>query len=242
MSPTRKELAFRYLQDKLASGVLSPGDRLSDLALAREMGISRTPVREAINQLASEGMVEMRPHEGAFVRRLSRQDIRELYELRQVLESYAAGRMAENRESLSDVVAELQVHHTRLKGMVRDLNGSGRKDCSAEEMGAQHEIDIAFHRAIVHAAGNRRVEQVIAESRIYDQLFGSVSVVLSLKTLRLTYKHHSRILTAIEKGDADKARVAMTEHIQLGLSARLAAMKEEISPECDVPEVLRKFL
>ena len=91
---TLKQHAYEVIRTKILSGVLKPGSRLSDELLARELGISRSPVREAISQLASEGMVDYRPRTGAYVKGPDRCELEELYEIREPLERYAARKAA----------------------------------------------------------------------------------------------------------------------------------------------------
>src|SRR5690606_31788629 len=121
MNTTQKQRAYQFLREKLIAGELNPGSRLSDLALAKEIGMSRTPVREAINQLASEDLVELVPHNGAFVKVPDEREVEELYDLRQLLETFAVERAAaqigaENLqrlesliESMDEIIAELAV-------------------------------------------------------------------------------------------------------------------------------------
>src|SRR5690554_6680547 len=91
---TQKQRAYDFIREKLIAGELHPGTRLSDVALSKEIGVSRTPVREAINQLASEDLVELVPHNGAFVKVPDEQELVELYDVRQLLETYAVTRAA----------------------------------------------------------------------------------------------------------------------------------------------------
>ncbi|MCF7849436.1 MAG: GntR family transcriptional regulator, partial [Kiritimatiellales bacterium] len=92
---THAKRAYDHLRTKLLSGEFSPGSRILYGPLGKELGISATPVREAIGQLANEGFVELVPQLGAVVRRVSRDELVELYEMREALEPYAAARAAE---------------------------------------------------------------------------------------------------------------------------------------------------
>src|SRR5580704_7630282 len=95
MPPTLKQHAYKLIRKRLLSGSLPPGGRLSDDALAKELGISRSPVREAISQLTSEGLVEYRPRSGAYVRVPEPRELAEWYETRIALEGFAVMRAAE---------------------------------------------------------------------------------------------------------------------------------------------------
>ena len=86
-----KQKAYEYVLNKIMSGKLQPGTRLSEVAMAKEIGISPTPLREAYRQLASEGFVNYVPNSGIFVRDISATETRELYETREAIESFCAG-------------------------------------------------------------------------------------------------------------------------------------------------------
>ena len=89
-----RERAYLHIQQLLLSGQLEAGSSVSELLLAKELGSSRTPIREAMNQLAAEGLLEQSPNGGMIVAQLGREDIIELYELREALEVYAVGKIA----------------------------------------------------------------------------------------------------------------------------------------------------
>src|ERR1700733_14697298 len=98
-----RERAYLHIQRKIAVGELPAGSRVSELLLARELGISRTPIREALGQLVAEGLLDQTPSQGAEVVRLTRQDIIELYELREALEVHAVGKAAQHPPSRADL-------------------------------------------------------------------------------------------------------------------------------------------
>src|ERR1700712_3847581 len=91
---TIREKAYQYIQSRIADGDLPSGSAISELLLAKELGSSRTPVREALGQLVSEGLLEQTPNRGTIVVRLSREDIVDLYELREALEVYVVAKVA----------------------------------------------------------------------------------------------------------------------------------------------------
>ena len=94
-----REKAYVLIQQKIARGELPPGSAVSEIPLAQELGSSRTPVREALGQLVAEGLLEQTPNRGAVVVQLGRQDIIDLYELREALEVYAVGKAAARRRT-----------------------------------------------------------------------------------------------------------------------------------------------
>jgi len=119
-----REKAYLLIQRKIASGELRAGSAISELALARELGSSRTPIREAIGQLVAEGLLDQTPNRGAVVKKLTRQDIVDLFELREALEVYAVAKAArqaprvtdiERLQSLADEILPLQEELKRSK-------------------------------------------------------------------------------------------------------------------------------
>src|SRR5258708_8809424 len=110
------EKAYQYLRGKILSGEFSPGTALSEASLARELGNSRGPLREAIRRLTGEGFLRQTPSGGSVVVDFSRRDVAELYELREALEVYAVGKAAEHRLR----PAELEtLEHAGREGLLR---------------------------------------------------------------------------------------------------------------------------
>src|SRR4051794_27784009 len=90
MHPTMKKRAYAYIRDKLVMGTIPQGERLSDAGIARELGVSRTPVREALVQLEADGLIEQQPGVGPRTKALDRRELEEFFELREILECSAA--------------------------------------------------------------------------------------------------------------------------------------------------------
>jgi DNA-binding GntR family transcriptional regulator len=235
-------MAYRYIRAKLTSGELVPGSRLSDLKLAREIGISRTPVREVVNQLASEGFVELVPHAGAFVRCPDEDEVRELYELREILESHAAATVARARDP--EVIAALRELHAGLAKLRGAVRRSGAAMLTEKQTARQRELDLAMHETIIRAAGNRRLVKIVEDSRILGRVFDLMERRMDAATLVKTCAFHGRIIEAIAAGDARAARTEMANHIERGLKGRLARLEawRSSGPGAKVPEALRRFV
>lgn len=209
MSEATGQTAYQALYDAIASGQLKPGDRLREIELATRIGLSRTPIREAIRRLEAEGVVSHEPRVGAVVRTLSQQEIVELYEMRIVLETTAAA-MAARHRSLSE---------TRT---LETLNAQMLEARATPQKVA--ELNQRFHLCIVNAARNR----YLANS--YRNL-STVLVVLGHTTLatpervKSVINQHQAIIDALIKGDEDEARDAMAVHMETSLDHRLLALK-----------------
>ncbi len=242
MPPTLKQLALRCLREKIGRGELPPGARLGEIALAQELGISRTPVREAINQLASEGLVELTPHAGAFVRRPSREEIAEIYELREVLESHAAAKAAvapdraTKAQGLDDACRRLRELRKSVKGKKAELTPEQRQE--------QIAADLDFHFTLLALAGNRRLERMIREFRILDRAMAPHSGAVGAEVLDSALECHEAVRQAVAAGDSAAAAAAMRSHIRRGLEETLRRFDawDKEHPLPGVPEALREYV
>lgn len=246
MTATRSQLALKYIKQKMQRGELPPGSRLSDFALADEIGVSRGPIREAIQALVAEGVAEARPHVGTFVKSLTREEFRELYEFREILESFAAGRVAERRDELPDAIRLLRDTVETLRDIEAKADANGWDELP-KAVSAQHqEADLTFHQTIVHAAGNRRVADAVNSSALHVRLFGSLPAPIVLFRMRSATYWHGKTLEAIESGDGAAAAAAMAEHVRAGLAYRLEQFDEaaEAAPDShpELPPALQALV
>ncbi len=211
--------AAEHIRARILCGDFQPGFVLSESALARDLGISRTPVGEALRELAAVGLVEQVPRYGTIVRRIGRAEIIELYELREALEPYAVA-LAVGRIAPADV-ARLDKLCARIvefkTGMVRAnierLEGQTLRDFLA--------TDMAFHTVLIHAAGNSRIARIVRDSHVMTQLFGTQRLIHERQIVAEACRFHAQILAAIQHGDAKAARDAAAEHIRASLAHTL---------------------
>jgi len=237
-----RDRAYRHIHHKVQAGELAPGTAVSDRSLAREIGISRTPVREAIRRLEHEGLVETLPRFGTVVRSPGREEIAELYELREALESYAVGRAAERRtpedlEALQKLLDEMgTLAGERLASGKRTLEGPLLRRFLAADMG--------FHLRLIEAAGNRKIRKVLAESRVLTGIFGTRRQEHTAEVVRETYRFHARILQAVRRGAADEARALVAEHIRSSRNEALEYLRraENRAEESGMPRDLLREL
>lgn len=212
--------AYQLIQQKISSGELPPGSLLSEIALSRELGSSRTPIREAAGQLLAEGLLELSPGGGLVVTQLSRQDIIDLYELREALEVFAVGRVAQ--DSISATEQKRLVHladETQI--LLKELKTSGRSELNSEQMGRFTVSDLAFHTALIRLAANVRILKVLSETRLMIRIFSIQRSGHKRDELERIYKHHHAILQAVIDSNADGARKLLAEHIQSSGRERL---------------------
>ena len=216
MKQTQRERAYHHIRRKLAQGDLPAGVRLSPAALAGEIGVSHIPVREAISQLRSEGLIVHVAHRGAFVKGADRQDLVDLVELRMLLECHAAARAARRISSVQ--LQELEERWKALCRMAEAFHVPPRTDLR-EPLREWLLVDLAFHTVLLRAAGNRRVIRVIQDMHIMTQMFGyrtdppaawADPAAFAAENLRV----HEDIYEAVRGHDPKAARRAMVAHMR----------------------------
>ncbi|MCZ7420190.1 MULTISPECIES: GntR family transcriptional regulator [unclassified Micromonospora] len=195
------ELAAARLTREILSGRSDPGERLVEEQLTRRLGISRAPLREALRLLAQRGLVEHVPRRGVRVATLSDRDVRELYELRDVLERFAVRSAVPVRRD-SDL-AGLRAALDQMRGATRD----GDRLAVAES----HR---AFHVALVALAGNRQL------SAVYDSILVKLQLYMAINLRREAevaqpqdgVHRHERLFEAVAAGDPELVLAVLSEH------------------------------
>ena len=245
--PTLKQQAYRHIRDKLLSGEPEPGSRMSEAALAKEMGISRGPVREAISQLASEGLVEQVPRFGVFVTMPSARELEELYDLREMLECYAVGRACERIDA--DSLQELHSLRGEMYKMAHEHRDSGDEYLDDRLAGQWLMADTAFHMILLKAADRPLTMKTVSDLRMMTQIFGHRREQLDLRNVAITLRDHVMILRALSAGDAAAAQEHMAHHVRQGKAHALESYEERERrradgqlPPPDLPEELRRII
>ncbi|MBL7259464.1 GntR family transcriptional regulator [Paractinoplanes lichenicola] len=193
------EVLYLALRDRILSGELKPGAKLSVPALAEEFGVSRSPVRDAVIRLVQEDLVTETMNRGAEVARITREELVSLYEAREVLEG-AVARLATEKYQAS------------LRRTLLALLTEHREVAAQQDFGRHIELDAAFHRAIRQAA------QSPVLARMLDGVQGRVLVAMRSTSLTggmvQAVHEHQAIFEAIGSGDADAAEEAARAHIR----------------------------
>lgn len=212
--------AYQLIQQKIANGELPAGTLISELAISKELGSSRTPVREAAGQLLAEGLLELSPGGGLVVTQLSRQGIIDLYELREALEVFAVGRAAREGVRPADQKQLLGLLN-ETQALLKELKTSGRNELNAEQMKRFTLSDLGFHALLIRLAANARILKVVNETRLMIRIFGIQRSGHRRDELERIYKHHRAILEAVVNRDVEGARKLLAEHIQASGRERL---------------------
>jgi len=223
MSGSMKKQAYQHILQKMMRGELAPGMQISELSVAAELGVSRSPVRDALGQMVSEGMVERVPRFGTVIKKFSIQEVSDLYDLRVALESYAAEQAA-TRISPA-MLASLEEACDGLKKISQTLQSSGEGELAPDLLGEMSRLDMSFHLAILRATGNRLLFKSAYESRIMSRIFGMSRVVsFDQEYVDGVYRYHSDIFNAIRNGEPSVARAMMARHINFGKEGALKYM------------------
>lgn len=212
------EQVYRSLREQIVGGRLRPGEKLSDLRLSAELHVSRTPVREALYRLAQEGVVQVLRRRGFAVARMTRRDVRELYEIRLGLEILAV-RLGGPQLGAVALATAQQAHDTMAALLLAGAEGG---------MAAFHKADWELHHALFVAAQNRRL--LASREGLQAQLDVLQVYGLRLEPLfLLSIEHHAAVLAALTARDWRGAEEAMVRHIE-EMQAHALAIFERHDP------------
>jgi DNA-binding GntR family transcriptional regulator len=199
ISQNASAAASEIIRDAIIDGRLAPGQRLKEEELARELGISRTPVREALLMLQSEGLIDLVPNRGASVREYAADDLDDMYRLRALLEGYAARRAA-TRISSADV-ERLEESCTRFDRLRAE-----------DDLLDLVKENLFFHNVILEAAASDRlttlVRKVIEIPLVYKSYYW-----YSPEQKLISEHYHKQLALALRSRDAERAELIMKEHV-----------------------------
>lgn len=206
-----RDIVFDYMKNAIITGELKPGERLMEVQLAEKLGVSRTPVREAIRKLELEGLVVMVPRKGAYVSDLDTKDLLNVLEIRSSLEGLAASLAAERitDEELKD-----------LNSIVNEFY----KSIEINDHEALVKSDKAFHDLIFAASRNDKLVQIMNNLQEHVHRF-RVRYINEERKSKKIYQEHKKILESLEDRNADNARRWAEKHIQNFQSEFIKDMK-----------------
>jgi DNA-binding GntR family transcriptional regulator len=221
-SSTLTERAYEHLRAKLLSGELAPGTRLVNRAIAKEIGTSAIPVREAISRLISEGLVEYVPSAGAFVRARSPQELADMYDLAEAIEPVAAAKAAEHISERE--LEELQTIVDDWREMVRGLRHRPEGQLTAAQVVRWHENEIRFRQVVVDAARNGLMSKFARELAVVAQVFDSLrrpSEVITPAAAESMCRGYETLLAPLRARDPVRMREQMLAHVRRAREAAL---------------------
>ena len=208
-----RDVVFNTLRQAILKGELKPGERLLEIALAERLGVSRTPVREAMRKLEQEGLVVMIPRRGAQVASITEKDLNDVLEVRIALENVAiekaCARMTEE-EMRRLWLAAKEFEHTIAEGNLVKLA----------------EADVAFHEVIYKSSDNRRLNQVLNNLR--EQIYRyRVEYLKEDESRNRLVKEHEKITRAIKERDVKAAQELSFEHLENQRMGIIQAIRAE---------------
>lgn len=217
MSKVNTEIAYKFIRNKILSGRYPPGAPLKSKRLTTDVGLSRTPIRDALRQLEADGLVEIRPRLGARVKELEIDELTELNEMRLALETYAAGAAATHR-----IEAEL----AEIRGILAEMEGLATKIAKDLEnfdlILDLQQADLRFHLAVLSAAKNQTIRREcnrihllgqVLSAKYSSESFASYQGASRRDQVERIVAEHQQILRAIARGDVAAARKAMEAHL-----------------------------
>jgi DNA-binding GntR family transcriptional regulator len=217
------KLAYDAIKSYVLRERFDENTRLTEDALSRQLGISKSPVREALNSLSTEGLVRIEARRGAHLRQFSRKEVEDLYGLREALEVYAVGAAELSR----NLVTELRRSVQRTENHLKSKNKQGHID-----------EDTYFHGLIAQATGNAELCRVL--SNLQNQIWLCRRKTYNLSSTSAPDAHRA-ILAALEKGDRKAAQTAMQSHIGL-VRERLLASMDSVPSRNGAEQILKMSL
>lgn len=207
-----REIVLEALREAIVSGVLEPGERLMEIQLAEEMGVSRTPVREAIRKLELEGFVVMIPRKGAYVAGVSYKDVKDVFEIRRALEVLAAGLAAEKATDEEIEQMERALHYDNEPNSLEEIV----------------QADTDFHALVYKASRNERLTQILSNLREQIQRFRATSLAVPGR-LKTAIQEHMEMVDNIARHDVEGAQNIATLHIENAANVMFETMRESES-------------
>ncbi len=199
---TKRDLAYEEIKKLILSGKLSGDMSISENVLAKMLGMSRTPVRDALRRLEMDGFVRIIPSQGVVIREVSINEVKEIYDMRIALEEFVT-------KELADVLSDKDFSN------LEKILKKQEEACKKKDAVAFHEEDRNFHDYLMRAYGNSMITDFIA--RLRDRIEGiNIDMLKVPGNMETFYAEHKRILEALRKGDGEAAAKEMDEHLKGG--------------------------
>jgi len=231
MKNVNSDIAYVYVRKRILAGVYRPGQPLMTKDLSAEIGVSRTPVRDALRQLEADGLVIIRAHLGASVKTMDFREYREMCGLRLALESYAAGLAAENRTM--DELREMKLALEAMRRLTeQSIAAAARDQNTVDELRKE---DVRFHIAIISAANSELLKKEVLRLHIVSRVVSGPTPLSGKGLLEKAAddRHkadvqvsHDAIYAALERGNGTEAKLAMERHIQDIIDANIRIMAQ----------------
>lgn len=240
-STSIRQKAYLEIQKRIATGVLPAGSAISELDLSKELGSSRTPIREALSQLVAEGLLEQNETGGVFVIQLNRENIIDTYELREALEIYAVGKVARNGLLRPADHRQLTNLLDALEALQNELVASGSSVLDEEQTNRLLAADLSFHALLIGLSQNVRINKVVNDTRLLLRIFTIRRESHDSPTLERIRLEHKALLEAIAARDEELTCKLLSAHIQASQRERLEEFDQHLR-EASMRKSLPAFL
>ena len=208
-----REVVFNTLREAILTGELEPGEHLMEVKLANKLGVSRTPIREAIRKLELEGLVVMTPRRSAEVAKITKEDLVDVLEVRRVLEALSIELCCKNRTK-EEIV------------LLKENLGKFKKSVESGDLTEIAKTDVQFHEIIYNATGNRRLNQILYNLR--EQMYRyRVEYLKEDDSRNRLVKEHEEITQAIRARDVKRAQELSFEHLENQRRGIIQAIRAE---------------
>ena len=208
-SELQREVAYRRILDLIVAGGLPPNEPLSERGLSAQLSIGRMPIREAIRDLARDGVLDILPVRGTFVRAITDEQIHELFDIRQSLECLAVQRAAERGPT-----PELREFGQALRESVDDTNANN-------ELDTIYKTGVEFHVELVRASANALLLEMYLPLRVRYRVLMGLAQFYDQDWVRAGVDDHLAILDAVEHRDSTLARELMSAHLERSYQSKL---------------------
>jgi len=207
------KIALKSLRDSILSGKLVPHETYNEIALAKKLGISRTPVREALLELSSQGLITFLPRVGVRINHFTEQDVKEIFELRKAIELFA----------IAKVTKDFLLHDfTSLETTLQSQREAIKKENSPAFLNADRE----FHLTFTKMTNNKRLLATLENIRDMIQVMSIRALAIEIRAEEVV-EEHERVIEAVKKGNPTTAAKAMEDHLNLSQRAVLDQRSSE---------------
>jgi DNA-binding GntR family transcriptional regulator len=201
------KIALKSLRDSILSGKLVPNETYNEIALAKKLGISRTPVREALLELSSQGLITFLPRVGVRINHFTEQDVKEIFELRKAIELFAVAKVSKDflKHDFASLEATLQSQRAAIK---------------KENFLAFLNVDREFHLTFTRLTNNKRLLTTLENIRDMIQVMSIRALAIEIRAKEVV-EEHAKVIEAVKKGLSGKAVQEMEKHLNLSQRAVL---------------------
>jgi DNA-binding GntR family transcriptional regulator len=210
--------AYSELRRRILAGAIPAGTHLGEAEIAGSLGVSRTPVREALQRLSADGLVDLVPHRGAQTISWTPADLADVFELRALLEPYGAARAA-SRGLSAAALALMSELCDQMESAVRDA-----------DFGRVAELNTSLHNAVLAAAGNPRLADMVKTIVLVPVVIGTFARY-DAEALHRSMQHHRELIVALRAGDAAWAESVMRAHLRAAADFLVAHVRLEAADE-----------